>query len=119
MQVPIGIIPKSENKTDQMVEIMDQLHAYVPSRGSDGEASQQVGFGGDCLTSMRARQAQKVRVNSPTASDALRGLTPFAADWHAKVNFISVCTHDDFMLTNIAFQTEQVAIFKKDRQGAL
>ncbi len=88
----LGIIPKSENKTDEMVEILDQLHTYVPgSKGSDGADMQQLSFGGDCLTSMRGRQAQKVRVNSSTTSDALRGLVPFPADWHAKVNFITVC----------------------------
>ena len=29
-QVPLGIIPKSENKGDEMVEIMSNLHQYVP-----------------------------------------------------------------------------------------
>ena len=31
MQVPLGIILKNETKHDEMVEIMDHLHQYVPT----------------------------------------------------------------------------------------
>ncbi len=30
MQVPMSIIPKNENKGDEMVDIMDTMHTYVP-----------------------------------------------------------------------------------------
>ena len=30
VQVPLGIIPKNENKSDKMVDIMTSLHKYVP-----------------------------------------------------------------------------------------
>ena len=30
MQVPLGIILKNETKNDEMVDIMDKLHQYVP-----------------------------------------------------------------------------------------
>ncbi len=73
-----------------MIKIMDELHSYVPRQGAEGKRVQQVAFGGDALTSIRARQGVKVRVNSTNSVAALRGLVPFASDWHAKVNFISV-----------------------------
>lgn len=63
---------------------MEDLCKYVPDE-------QQVAFGGDQLTSCRTRTAQKVRVNSKGVK-SLRGLVPFAADWHCKVNFMEVCT---------------------------
>ena len=31
-QVPLGIITKSENKTDEMVDILSHLHQYVPMK---------------------------------------------------------------------------------------
>ena len=31
MQVPLGIILKNENKIDEMVAIMSELHQYIPT----------------------------------------------------------------------------------------
>ena len=31
MQVPLGILPKNENKGEEMVEIVQHLHQYVPA----------------------------------------------------------------------------------------
>ncbi len=50
----------------------------------------QVAFGGDQLTVERSRNAQERRVNSDDPVDALQGLEPFAADWHAEANFLQV-----------------------------
>jgi len=61
---------------------MEDLCKYVP----DG---QHVAFAGDQLTSCRTRTARRVRVNSKGVK-SLRGLVPFAVDWHCKVNFIEV-----------------------------
>jgi hypothetical protein len=73
-----------------MVNILDYLNQYIPeaSVGDETEVFP-VAFGGDMLTAARARTAQDVRVSS-TGKEALRGFTPFPADWHAKVNFMSV-----------------------------
>ena len=48
-------------------------------------------FFGDQLTVERARAAQRARVASDTQEDALNGLEPAAADWHAEANFLQVC----------------------------
>lgn len=87
IQIPLGILPYNEVKTDEMIKILDNLHQYIPKQP---KKFQQVAFGGDALTAIRARQGINVRVNSTDTETALRGIVPFSADWHAKVNFISV-----------------------------
>lgn len=91
-QVPLGILPHNEVKTEEMIKILDELHRYVPRCSDKPEKVQQVAFGGDALTAIRARQGINVRVNSSDSVTALRGMVPFSADWHTKVNFISVNT---------------------------
>lgn len=62
---------------------MEELATLVPD-------NKQLCFGGDQLTTARARTAQQVRVNSRDTLKSLRGLVPFASDWHCKVNMIEV-----------------------------
>ena len=47
-------------------------------------------FCGDQLTIERARGCQEARVNSDTMQEALLGLEPAIADWHAEANFLEV-----------------------------
>ena len=47
-------------------------------------------FFGDQLTVERARASKKARVAADTAEEALDGLEPAAADWHAEANFLQV-----------------------------
>ena len=73
-QVPLGILPLNENKTDDMIDIMTHIHQYVPcyvheeERDIQGEmvkvAKESVYpilFGGDQLTASRARSAKKAK----------------------------------------------------------
>ena len=96
-QIPLGIVPRNEVKNEEMIEILQHLHRYVPAVSANGENSHllQIGFAGDQLTAARARQAIDSRVNSKDPFEALRGFVPFACDWHAKVNYLSasVNTH--------------------------
>ena len=73
-----------------MIEILKHLHHYVPTVTGENSQLLQVGFAGDQLTTARAQQAIDCRVNSKDKSEALRGVVPFACDWHAKANFMSV-----------------------------
>lgn len=34
-QVPLGVIPKNENKRDEMMEVLEILHKYVPTHGDE------------------------------------------------------------------------------------
>ena len=95
----MGILPNNENLTDEMVEILKDIQQkYVPVNHQDDKVVfQQTAFAGDQLTAARARKSQTVRANSRSSSDAVRGLAPFAADWHAKVNFMEVWCFDTYM----------------------
>lgn len=47
-------------------------------------------FCDDQLTVERARGSQDIRVNSETMEEALLGLEPAIADWHAEANYLQV-----------------------------
>lgn len=64
------------------------LHAYLFTDGT----YKTLMLLGDQLTVERARAAQRARVASDTNEDALNGLEPAAADWHAEANFLQVVT---------------------------
>jgi hypothetical protein len=108
MQVPLGILPLNENKTDEMVDIMKHVHSnYIPFQEhaedktiSTGETvtvtkakHHQILFGGDQLTAARMRSAQKARMNKDYPSDGLCGIVPVSEDWHIKANFLGVGMH--------------------------
>ena len=86
--MPLGVIPQNEQYTDQMVTILEKMYEYIPVRTEDSTHTL-IPFGGDQLTIARAVTAKKTRVTSK-GKKALRGLMPFCADWHAKMNFMQV-----------------------------
>ena len=103
--VPLGIIPKSENKTGEMVEIMSHLHEYVPAyfytRRQVIPSTQEcvevpeanfraILLGGDQLTCASTRGAKKAKVNSPLPKSRLDRLIPTSEDWHTKVILLEV-----------------------------
>lgn len=78
-----------------MVAILDHLHRYVPVCKQDNgekEVYSPIPLAGDHMTAARAVTAKNTRVTCK-GKGSLRGLVPFCADWHAKVNFIEVCYH--------------------------
>ena len=105
MQVPLGVLNKSEMKYDDMIDIMDHLHQYVPTQTSvvqvdlpepDGKIDitktsfHTILFGGDQLTSKRARGSQMIRSNSITSTQQINGLLPCTEDWHARLCLLQV-----------------------------
>ena len=91
--MPLGVVPKNENKNEEMVEIVELLQQYVPT-DEVLKRVHTVAFGGDQLTVERCRGSQSARVTSDNQIEALEGLHPFAADWHAEVILLQVhmCT---------------------------
>lgn len=102
----MGILPLNENKTDEMVSIMEHVQSnYIPFQEytedytlHTGEVASvvkgmhhQVLFGGDQLTVARMRSSQKARMNCENPAEQLRGVVPTAEDWHIKANFLGVC----------------------------
>ena len=105
MQVPLGVLNKSEMKYDDMIDIMDHLHQYVPTKTSTVEVDlpetggkiditktgfHTILFGGDQLTSKRARGSQMIRSNSITPTQQNSGLLPCTEDWHARLCLLQV-----------------------------
>lgn len=103
-QIPLGIILRNENKLDEMTEIMEHLHKYVPFETcaeqfqlASGEeltiASNKMHhilIGGDQLTVARIRSVQEGLLNSNSPRERMEGLVPVVEDWHAKVIFLKV-----------------------------
>lgn len=96
---------KNENHLDEMVDILAALHKYVPLHEVQGttrltetqedepttiEIVHKVLFGGDLLTAVRAKGAQRIRQNSEHPVGRLEGFIPVAEDWHAKVALMEV-----------------------------
>ena len=113
VKVPLGILPKNENKSSDMVEILSHLHQYVPMLEytqdtivpgtmvmvSVPKASvHPILVGGDQLTAARARTACKAKANEDKPALRLEGLVPVAEDWHPKVIFLKVC---DIVIMNM------------------
>ena len=99
-QVPLGVLPKNENKTKEMVEILIHLHQYVPqvvqkevNDKNDTvykEVTHRVMLGGDQLSQARARGALKIKSNSVNPSTRLQGFILTIEDWHAKQTLFEV-----------------------------
>lgn len=98
---------KNENKIDEMVAILHEIHKYIPTIEKttalqvvvDGQVQNeqvlnvschQVLLGGDQLTSKRARSAIAQRSNSEDARGKLEGFVPVSQDWHAGMCFMQV-----------------------------
>ena len=96
---------KNENKLDEMVDILDELHKYVPSLrtmqrfeySGDGEAEVaeidvdhfcHIPFGGDQLTVARIQGCQNIRCkNADNGRMRLDAFIPVLEDWHTKMCF--------------------------------
>ena len=85
-----------------MRDILKEIfYEYVPTAspdcasdgGSDSiqENSFPILFGGDQLTTERARTVKNILSNSDSASSRLEGLIPVSEDWHAKMCLYKVC----------------------------
>lgn len=96
---------KNENQLDEMVDILDALHEYVPTKtchttiSCPVEASEvpirvdymhKILLGGDQLTAVRVRGAQRMRAGSMHGTGRLEGFIPVVEDWHAKVCLLEV-----------------------------
>ena len=92
----MSIIPKNENKGDEMVEIRDTIHTYVTAscRNESVEVHRACSFPinlhGDYLTPCRARGAKKVKINANSPPHRLEGAIPAAADWHTNLKLLGV-----------------------------
>ena len=100
MQVPLGVLPKSEISYADMVEILEHYQQYIPHGnvnvnvpGSTETVDKQyitTLIVRDYLSASRARGGQIIRSNSEFQEHGLGGIMPVAEDWHAKVCLMEV-----------------------------
>ena len=85
------MILKNENINGEMIEIMENLHQYIPTNsvGSSREIVENYLFGNQ-LTCARARSAKRHRQDSATAVERMEGLLPVVEDWHTKMCLFEV-----------------------------
>ena len=101
--MPLGVIPKNENKGEEMTEIVETLHQYVPGCGdhllkvlissvltSCTPLHNIMHHSGAIWRSVSCRADKLSRVNSGNKKDALQGLIPFSSDWHAELTLLQV-----------------------------
>ena len=112
---------KNENKTDEMISILEHLQHYAPTLQAvdsvvDPETNEVVTItsqkthwlliGGDQLTVERIRGCRRTRHNADTESGKLKELIPVVEDWHSKVAKLKVCLfemllHFQYILNHI------------------
>ena len=87
---------KNENVNAEMIEILESLHYYAPSKVTTREKEQMVEllelflFGGDQLTCARARSAKQHRQDSKAEVERLDGFQRVIKDCHAKMSLFEV-----------------------------
>ena len=105
----MGVLPKDENKLEDMVCILEHLQRYVPTLRQETqyqitsteeetictERFHRVLLGGDQLTVARVRSCQRGRANSDCAANRLIGLLPVAEDWHTGVVLLTVSKNNN------------------------
>ena len=89
---------------EDMIDIVEHAQKYVPVQQVTRElpvpgqepihmADQNYWItilGGDLLSAVRARGAQRIRSNSATSEAKLDGVLPVVEDWHCKLCFMEV-----------------------------
>ncbi len=76
VQLPLGLLFKNENKTDEMIDILTELHHNllpVVQHENTITIPERCYFGGDQLTDERARNAVLVRSDGDDMHQQLRG----------------------------------------------
>ena len=73
---------KNENVTADMIDILSELHKYVPCTQANGKLKSTVFLGGDQLTCERARTARTARVQAEDPKDRLEEFAVKIEDWH-------------------------------------
>ncbi|KAI0233934.1 hypothetical protein LSAT2_015832 [Lamellibrachia satsuma] len=86
VQLPLGILDKNENKTNDMIDVMSHLQNFVPGARTQEHidavdemedllgALRPIPLGGDQLTCERIRAAHMARLDSETPEERLDGL---------------------------------------------
>ena len=85
----LDLLDKSENKMDDMIEILQYLHRFIPSLPlqSDINVLERLVFVGDQLTNERVYSAQMTMINAQNKSQRLHGIIHRPEGLHLCMNF--------------------------------
>ena len=92
-QVHLGVLRKNEQYEEDMIDILQRLHPYVPGHSDDDDANKKpikVLSGGDYLTFERHKEAQSAMQDARTPSARLEGLIPKTEDFHTQAEWVKV-----------------------------
>ena len=91
IQVHLGVLRKNEQYEDDMLDILEWLHPYVPGHDEESNCKPiKVLSGGDYLTFERHKEAQSSMQDARTPSSRLEGLIPKFEDFHVQAEWIKV-----------------------------
>ena len=89
----MGLMYENENDADGIINVIKELHQYVPhgqnDDGTDGKYGEQ-GIVGDQLTVERFVNGHVSIANGFTEKERCSGLHPELADWHSGNRFLQV-----------------------------
>ena len=87
----LGVIFKSENKPEEMLDILKQIRGYSPNlKNADQTLHKSIPIVGDQLTVERSVNVIQAVQNSYTPEEKLEGIHMEIADWHTAVTFLNV-----------------------------
>lgn len=87
----MGVIFKSENKSEEMLDILKQIRGYSPNlEDADQTLQKSIPIVGDQLTVERGVNVIEAVQNSYTPEEKLEGIHMEIADWHTAVTFLNV-----------------------------
>jgi len=87
--VNLGIIDQNPCTVAGVVQIMEELHRYVPTLANGNLLK--IPTHGDCLAVERMIDSQRCRAADLTAVDRLEGLEPVAQEFHHRGLMLQVC----------------------------
>ena len=83
----IDLLKKNESKHDDMIDILYNVHQFIPHGAGLQNIIERMVFGGDVLTNERAYSAQMDKVNEPDEGDRLLGVIHRPEGLHMNMNF--------------------------------
>ncbi|XP_048238711.1 uncharacterized protein LOC125372507 [Haliotis rufescens] len=92
-RINLGVLEKNEQYNDQMTDICEFIHKFVPGHSEEENCAQEpqkVLSGGDYLTYERHKQAKNCKSNCRTPSKQLKGLVPKIEEFHNQAEFLKL-----------------------------
>ena len=90
-QVQLGLLEKDENKSEEMLQILQHCHAEQVPSDPESNILHKINLGGDHLTVERATSAVSVVADSDEAHERLEGIILKHEEFHCEMNFLRVC----------------------------